>query len=290
MNSIYPFPPNDPTEQPNGNSDRKVFSVLTLIIAALAIFCLLALVALVVLRIVPLGNDSPLPEDTQGTQSNTDDLPSSLTPADVMLQETADAGLEYIGKMVFIGESTTSHLSSRPGLPIQAAQVWKDNSGTKRLSSRITSEKILCNGSEMTIAEACALEKPEYVVLSFGLNGIIDFIANKNSYTSNYSKLIKAIQAASPETRIILQTVYPVSSADDFSVDLATLNGYIMTLNEWIPEIAAAHDGVRVVDTASVLRTVDGVLGSAYDVGDGIHLTANAYVAVLDYLRTHAWQ
>jgi len=32
------------------------------------------------------------------------------------------------------------------------------------------------------------------------------------------------------------------------------------------------------------------VLGSAYDVGDGIHLTANAYVAVLDYLRTHAWQ
>ena len=118
----------------------------------------------------------------------------------------------------------------------------------------------------------------------------MDFINNKNSYVNNYGKLIGAIQAASPDTRIILQTVYPVSNADDFSVDVATLNAHIDTLNSWLPEIAAAHKNVRVADTASMLRNVDGQLGSAYDVGDGIHLNANAYLDVLAYLRTHAWQ
>ena len=272
----------------NGN-DRKLFSFLLLLIVALTVVCLLALLTLAILNLIPQEQNPPELPDTSPPET-LDDQPVSTDPADVMLLQTDDAGVEYIGKMVFIGESTTAHLSSRPGLPIEGTQVWKDSSGTKRLSSRITSEKILCDGVEMTIAEACAQKKPEYVVLSFGLNGIMDFIANKDSYKNNYSKLIKAIQTASPETKIILQTVYPVSNANSFSVDLATLNSYIMTLNEWLPEIAAAHEKVRVADTASVLRTLDGALISAYDNGDGIHLSADAYHAILDYLRTHAWK
>ena len=69
-----------------------------------------------------------------------------------------------------------------------------------------------------------------------------------------------------------------------------TVNRYIMTLNTWIPEIAAAHENVRYADTASVLRMSDQALYPSYDAGDGIHLTAAAYEKVLQYLRTHAWQ
>ena len=278
-----------PDSGKSNRNDRKIFSFLLLLIVALTVVCLLALLTLAILSLIPDGQTTPEPLDTIQPPV-TDDQPVISIPNDITLAQTDDAGIEYIGKMVFFGESTTAHLSSRPGLPIESAQVWKDSSGTKRLSSRITSEKILCGGVEMTIAEACAQKKPEYVVLSFGLNGIMDFIANKDSYKNNYSKLIKAIQTASPETKIILQTVYPVANASSFSVDLATLNGYIMTLNEWLPEIAAAHENVRVADTASVLRTIDGGLISAYDNGDGIHLSADAYHAILDYLRTHAWK
>ena len=271
------------------HNDQRILLILLTLIASLTLLCLLALITLVVLALIPNAAPPAEPLDTD-LQDTTAHLTVSLTPDDVMLEQTEDAGLEYIGSMIFFGESTTAHLSSRPGLPIEASQVWKDSSGTKRLSSRITSEKILCGGAEMTIAEACAQEKPDFVVLSFGLNGIMDFISNKNSYTNNYSKLINAIQQASPETKIILQTVYPVAKASAFSVDLETLNNHIMTLNEWLPEIAAAHENVRVVDTASALRSVDGTLISAYDNGDGIHLSADAYHAILDYLRTHAWQ
>ena len=273
----------DQNEENNRGNDRKIFVLLSWAIVVLFTVCALALIALAFLRTVP--NDNP-----DQTLETTDDLPVAVTPEDVILKETEDAGLEYIGKMVFFGESTTAHLASRPGLPIEDSQVWRDSKNTQTLSSRITSEKINLGDAQLTIAEACAQVKPDYVVLSFGLNGIKNFVSNKNLYTGNYSKLIKTIQQASPETKIILQTVYPVSNASVFKVELETLNRYILTLNEWLPEIAAAHENVRVVDTASVLRTTEGTLASPYDMDDGIHLTADAYHAILDYLRTHAWE
>ena len=273
------------------NNDRKLFLFFLVLIVALAVICLLSLITLGILHFVsPSPPTSPIDTSDQSTGSLGADLPVLQNPEDVILTQTEDAGIEYIGKMVFFGESTTSHLSSRPGLPIDASQVWKDSSGTKMLSAQITSQKINVGEAKLTIAEACAQEKPEFVVLSFGLNGLPGFINDKSSYTKNYSKLINTIQQASPETKIILQTVYPVSQTGNFNYDLETLNRHIMTLNEWIPEIAAAHENVRVVDTASVLRNIEGTLGSAYDVGDGQHLTADAYLAILDYLRTHAWQ
>jgi len=74
-------------------------------------------------------------------------------------------------------------------------------------------------------------------------------------------------------------------------VDGKTVSEYTKTLNQWLPEIAAAHENVRFVDTASVLTDDNGCLNAAYDIsGDGIHLTTEAYEKILTYLRTHAWE
>ena len=232
--------------------------------------------------------------DTSEESSSEEDTATSVTPQGMMLPDTSDAGTEYIDKMIFFGESTTAHLRSRGVLSggTDTHQVWTDSSGTRMLSSRITSEPIVYppTGEKLTVAEACQKEKPAYLVLSFGLNGITNFISNKDQYVSNYGRLIAAIQAASPDTKIILQTVYPVCKANNYSVDVETLNGYIATLNSWLPEIAAKYENVRVADTASVLLDSNNKLNSSYDNGDGIHLTTAAYEQILDYLRTHAWQ
>ena len=195
--------------------------------------------------------------------------------------------------MIFFGESTTSHLRSRGVLRdgTSTKQVWSDESGTRMLSSRGLSTPILYpdTGEYLTISQACALKKPEFMVLSFGLNGILNFIKDKSLYVNNYHKLIQTVRDASPDTKIILQTVYPVRSANGFSVDTETLNGYIQTLNEWLSEIANTHTGVALFDTASVLRDENNLLNAKYDVGDGIHLNAEAYRAVLRYLSEHEW-
>ena len=220
--------------------------------------------------------------------------PPQVAFREAELGQTADAGTEYIDQMVFFGESTTSHLRSRGVLRDGAKtwQVWADESGTKTLSSRLLSETLIYpkTGEHLTIAQAVAAERPTYLVLSFGLNNLSGFIGSKALYVNNYKKLIQAIQQASPDTKILLQSVYPVSSAcTSFSVDGKTVCAYTRTLNGWLRELAAEYDNVRYVDSASVLYNEDGMLAAEYDAGDGVHLTTVAYTRILAYLRTHAW-
>lgn len=210
------------------------------------------------------------------------------------LPQSPDRGRDYIDTMYFFGESTTAHLRARGVLTggRETDRVWADESGTRMLSSRITSEPIVYpkTGEHLTVSEACGRAQPEILVLSFGLNGVMKFAADRDLYLNSYGRLIEAIQAASPKTRILVQTVYPVARADAYSVDVDTLNAYLSRLNEWLPALAERYENLRVVDTASVLRGADGRLLPSYAEPDGIHLTRAAYEAVLTYLRTHAWQ
>ncbi len=273
----------------------RVFLGALATLAALILVCLILAAALGIAKLTtPAQNGT----DSEHTESTTpDDSAVSVDPETLILAESADAGMAYIDSMIFFGESTTAHLRARGVLSggNETKQVWQNDSGTMRLSSRITSELITYpeTGESLTVAAACAAKQPDYIVLSFGLNGLTGFAANdagKTSYVQNYSKLIRAIQQASPNTRIILQTVYPICQVGNFTEDLSTLNSYILTLNSYLPEIAAAFENVRVVDTASVLRDAENALLAEYDNGDGQHLSTQAYEAILAYLRTHAWQ
>lgn len=261
----------------------RALSVLLITVLVLALLCAVGGITLGILKLV----------DPRVPATEVPDVPTDTQPAEVYLSETSDAGIAYQDSLIFFGESTTSHLRSRGVLTngTSTKQVWTDASGTRMLSSQGLSTPIIYpdTGESMTVARAAAAKKPAVMVLSFGVNGITNFVKNKSTYVNNYNKLIKTVQEASPDTKIILQTVYPVRAATGYSVDTETLNSYIETLNSWLPEIAAANQNVRIADTASVLRASDGLLSPEFDTGDGLHLTAEAYRAVLTYLRTHAW-
>jgi lysophospholipase L1-like esterase len=142
----------------------------------------------------------------------------------------------------------------------------------------------------MTIAQAAGREKPRYLVMSFGVNGIVGFFQNEELYRRAYGKLITAIHEASPDTVVLLQTVYPVADNQTaFGQGAVAVNGYIRRINEMLPAIAAQYDAY-VVDTASVLYDERGNLRADDQAGDGIHLSAEAYRRILHYLRTHGYE
>ena len=277
----------------NSNKQNELLALLLLLILVLAALCIVAGVTLGIVKLAMPANSAP-PDTTESTTPA--DTSTSVKPQEVTLTQTTDAGMEYIDGMVFFGESTTAHLRARGVLTggTQTKQVWADASNTQRLSSQLLSNKIIYppTGEDLTVAEACQAAKPEILVLSFGHNGLESFIKDKSLYVNNYCKLISAVKKASPNTKIILQTVYPICGTGNYSADLKTLNEYIDTLNTWLPEIAAKYENVRVADTASVLKNEKNQLIAEYnnDDKDGIHLTAVAYREILAYLRTHAWQ
>ena len=276
------------------------------IIVVLTLIALLGLIALGIVR--SITPDAPPEHDIQDPQASGDaDLTttqaSETEPTDepvggesdtVTLGETGDMGRAYQDSIIFVGDSTTAHLRSRGVLTggTDTKQVWVPADNTLLLDFTITQKKIVYppTGEQLTIPEAAAREKPAYMVLTIGLNGITSFVNNKNLYQNCYGNLIKAIQEASPDTKIILQSVFPVAANQKtFSVDAATLNGYIDTLNGYVRELAQQKE-VRYLDTNAALKGPDGNLPEAYQNGDGIHLTAEGYRVILDYIRTHGYQ
>lgn len=219
---------------------------------------------------------------------STDDPNAEQTKApeqtSTQLGETADAGDEYISKMVFIGDSTTYGLKAYEVL--DGSQVWTPSSGTLALFNQSIATIVYPpTGEEIPITDAIGRAKPEYVVLTIGVNGVS--MMDENSFKTEYTALIERIKSVSPDTKIICNSIYPVEAMYE-AKDNGINNTVIDRANGWILQIAEAT-GTHYTDSASVLKGADGKLVSDYGNGDGIHLSAVGFNRVIDYLKTHAW-
>ena len=225
------------------------------------------------------------PSDSSETTPDTADTPNASTDS-VVLPETLDAGLAYQDALTFVGDSLTAHLVSRAVLTDgkNTKQVWRSESNMINLNSEVTSAKIIypATGEKMTIAEAAAAAKPPILIITLGTDWGVSYLSEQE-FKDCYSKLVRQIKEASPDTVIILQSIFPVTK------DCTVLNNQkIDTANTWVKAIAA-ENGCRYLDTQSVLKDGSNCLKAEYcNSTDGIHLTASAYEAILAYIRTHA--
>ncbi len=208
-------------------------------------------------------------------------------PADaVELGETEDAGQAYIDSITFLGDSTTYGLKAYGVLSGRedTTQVWTPTSGTLTLSNQSFATIVYPEtGEEITIAEAVRRAKPTLLVITLGVNGVS--FMDEEYFKSEYAKLIESVRKESPDTKIICNSIYPVASYYEHLQSINREN--ITAANGWIRSVAEAT-GTRYLDSASVLKDADGWLPDSYCNGDGIHLNSSGFLAVLEYMRTHA--
>lgn len=229
---------------------------------------------------LPTASPSPTPEPTP--------VPTpEPTPTPVTLAETADAGQDYQDAIVFYGDSNTNGLRLHELLPggYNTAQIWTPMSGTLTLS-RWNIDKIVYpeTWTEMDVTEAMALKKPEYLLINLGMNGVS--FMDEDYFTETYAAMVDALLSASPDTKLILSSIYPV--ADGYLGGDLT-NERIDAANGWILQLAEGK-GLRYLDVQSILKGPDGDLPEDFHDGNGFHLTAEKYQDVLTYIRTHAYQ
>ena len=234
-------------------------------------------------------DETKTPEETGTPPAVSTDDPNAQPSAaveqtSVELGETADAGDGYISKMVFIGDSTTYGLKAYEVL--DASQVWTPSSGTLALFNQSIATIVYPpTGEEIPITDAVGRAKPDYVVLTIGVNGVS--MMDEQQFKEQYTALIERIKSVSPGTRIICNSIYPVEAMYE-AKDNGINNAVIDRANGWILQIAEAT-GTHFTNSASVLKGSDGKLVSDYGNGDGIHLNAVGFERVIDYLKTHAW-
>ena len=242
---------------------------------------------------VQRANDTDVDVSNAHTNADTE----VLKKEDALLSYTDDKGMSYIDSFIFIGESTTYHMKSRGVLSggTDTKQIWAPRSGTMNLDLTVDTVKIVYpeTGEELTFLEAAKRKKPKYILLTFGLNGAVQKIKKGEEYYKRcYKKLTDSILSASPDTKLILQSAFPVAENMDmsaYSIDLDTLNSYINTINSWSYSFAS-ENGFSYLDTSEILKDDKGRLDMKYQSGDGYHLNAEAYRKILFFIRTHGYE
>jgi lysophospholipase L1-like esterase len=236
----------------------------------------------------PSASESAAPSDNGEAAGET---PEPTVPAaassSAELTETADAGQAYIDKLTFLGDSTTYGLKHYGVLTDgeNTLQVWTPASGTLTLSNQSFATIVYPDtGEEITIVDAVTRKQPEYLVITLGVNGVS--FMDETYFTSEYTALVQSIQEASPNTKIICNSIYPVTA--DYPNLESIDNEKITAANGWIQSVAEAT-GVKYCDSAQVITGTDGFLIPDYCNGDGIHLNSAGFLKILDYLRTHAY-
>lgn len=291
------------------NAKNSMFFVWTLAIFACLLLVVFALIfsscgqgaGVPVTTDPPAQSEMPADDGKESPDSGTSAEPGSEseapdegeaateTPASsVLLAETEDAGQEYIDKLTFLGDSTTYGLKYYEVLSggKNTTQVWTPASGTLTLFNYATATIVFPeDGQEISIVDAVTRKLPEYLVITLGVNGVS--MMDEDWFKTDYTALVQSIQAASPDTKIICNSIYPVEN--DYEQIESINNTNIPQANEWIKAVAEAT-GCKYADSASVLKAEDGSLREDYGNGDGIHLNADGFNAVLNYLRTHAYQ
>ena len=201
---------------------------------------------------------------------------------------------DALSGVFFFGESTTAHLARTGGIFDTAegrGKVLRDESGTRYLDMRILSSPVIYYGEgrpeQVSFAEAVERAQPRVLVLSFGLNGITRWSRDPDAFLRNYRALIESIRSRSSGTHILLQSVYPVGENTVFSLSKEELNRQICHLNAHIASLAGECEAVDYVNTAALLADESGALSPTYDMGDGIHLTNEAYDVILRFLCQH---
>lgn len=195
---------------------------------------------------------------------------------------------DFINSLTFLGDSTTAHMLTRA--PLQegkhSKQIWAAKNRYLNLGSRITYEKIVCpeSGEELTIAEMAKKWQPRYLVITLGIDyGVYYYRNDLKTFAFYYEKLLDAVCEASPDTVLVLQSIFPVGRGST-----VITNEMVNSANAVIAEIAARR-GLVFVDAATPLKDSEGYLAPEYCYSeDGIHLTSAAYDVIFKNLIGHA--
>ncbi|MGM9624080.1 MAG: GDSL-type esterase/lipase family protein [Eubacteriales bacterium] len=192
----------------------------------------------------------------------------------------------YVDKLVFYGDSTTYGMKVYKVFGSRdTKQVWTPKSGTLALFRAATDLVYDPNtDTELSLNDICAQNKPQILIVTLGVNGVA--FMDRDYFKTEYQKVIDIITTASPDTVLILQSIYPV--ARSYEKQSSINNEKIQAANEWIVELASENQ-LPYLNTYSALVGEDGYLPEAYQNGDGMHFNEVGFGVVMQYVKSHPY-
>ncbi len=198
----------------------------------------------------------------------------SLSPARAM------AG-DVFSEVTFFGDSTTAHLAKRGGIP--QSRVWSGKNSTVLFETVTKTRCVHLNGADYTLRDAVALQKPKILVVTLGVSGGAGTMPISR-FTEIYREMLLSIKAASPDTKILVQSILPLADASVKHYRYLTKQS-VISANQSIKALCAEMN-IPYLDThGRLIDPATGYLKKEYQNDEYMHLTKAAYAVVLSSVR-----
>lgn len=197
----------------------------------------------------------------------------------VKLKETKNYGNEYFNKITMVGDSNTMNMYLNGYLNGLRAWAIPCLHAESMHSIEINLYGL---GTKMKLLDAIEKYKPETIILNFGTFSTTWI--SEETFSEKANSMIEQIKEKSPDTKIILISIYPVKKGDNINkFQQNIINKY----NFLILEMADKY-GLKYLDVQEVLKDDDGYGKEEYFVDDKFHLTLLGHNVVKEYIKTHA--
>lgn len=205
-----------------------------------------------------------------------------------VLPETEDAGQEYLGETLFLGDSNTvRYMVYGPEGSDEPFTTIDNNIGVVSMGvQQITSlkcENFVGRSSAVTMPEAVKIMQPRRVIIGFGTNNLT---MDVDTFIEEYKEGLAAIHEAYPYADIIVNAIPPL---DKQRSNTALSMKQVDTLNSAIVKMCE-EEGYKYLDSSQALEDPEtGWAKTDYTLSDGVHLSQNGVRALFDYIKTHAY-
>lgn len=206
--------------------------------------------------------------------------------ASTILQQSADAGQEYIDETLFIGDSNTV----RSLMYDVTGTTWENVVGAVGLGiQHVASNPEACvkftqPTTPVDIVTAVKWIQPKRVIFTFGTNNASWTV---DRFIEEYEKAVEATYNAYPYFDVIINAIPPVDKIRDYpNVTMQQIDKFNAALAKMCEE-----KGYKFLNSAEVLKDdATGFAKKDYTISDGIHLSKNGFTALFEYIRTHAYE
>ena len=184
----------------------------------------------------------------------------------------------YLGETTFIGDSRTNGLLTYQLLPPE--QVFAIDGSTQKTIRDDPFIQLGPDSDRLTVEQAVEQRQPHRLVIAFGVNAIP--LMTEEEFMQEYDLLIDQLTGVSPNSRIVIQAILPVSGWKYQEMSYLTnenIDHYNRLLKEYSEE-----NGYIFFDISSEFKDEEGNLAREFDAGDGLHFNQNFYQRYIQLL------
>lgn len=224
-----------------------------------------------------------MPERTKLIQQ----LPQEPEPEEEAAEEAAEEPVEeavtpvedtYFSDAVFLGDSRTEGFYLYSGLK-EGQYLYSVGATVESVFSKSTQQTA---AGKVPMLDALAGMACSKVYIMLGVNEL-GWVSSQ-TFQTQYGKVIDRVQADHPDATVVIQSILPVSQAQDDKKTYVN-NARIREYNALLEELAEEKDCVYL-DVASAVSDETGCLRADWTF-DGIHLNPAGCRAWLQYLKEH---